>query len=161
MSLSDELVVMDRGKVRQIGSPTEVYEAPVDEFVAKFIGHINFFSGTVTALREDGLDLETDHAILRVERPPFAVALGDSLKAVVRPESIDIAYPDPANEPVHNMIEGTIEVAMYVGSFIRYTISCGDQLVYVDEVDPQYQGIYREGKRVRLTFKKRIHLLTM
>ncbi len=159
MSLSDELVVMDRGKVRQIGSPTEVYETPVDEFVAKFIGHINFFPGAVTELKEEGMLLETTHGSLLIEPPPFDVAIGDRLKAVVRPESIDIAYLDSGNEGIRNMIEGRIEVAMYVGSFIRYTISCKDQLVYVDEVDPQYQGIYREGERVRLTFKKRIHLL--
>jgi len=39
MSLSDELVVMDHGIVKQVGSPTQIYETPVDEFVARFIGH--------------------------------------------------------------------------------------------------------------------------
>ena len=43
MSISDLLVVMDQGVVKQIGPPVEVYEKPVDEFVANFVGHINFF----------------------------------------------------------------------------------------------------------------------
>ncbi len=159
MSISDLLVVMDQGVVKQVGSPTEVYEQPVDDFVANFVGHINFFPGEVTAFGREELILKIDQVDLKVQRPAFEVAPGDRLKAVVRPESIDIVDAQTSTGADQNVMEGQIEVAMYIGSVMRYTITAGDQTVYVDESDPQYQGIFQEGKAVKLILKKRIHLL--
>jgi iron(III) transport system ATP-binding protein len=159
MSISDLLVVMDQGVVKQVGSPTEVYEQPVDDFVANFVGHINFFPGEVTACSEEELSLKIDQGELRVRRPAFDTASGDRLKAVVRPESINIVDAQTSTSADRNVLKGRIEVAMYIGSIMRYTITTGDQTVYVDESDPQYQGIFQEGSAVKLVLKKRIHLL--
>lgn len=160
MSLSDELVVMDQGVVKQIGSPAEIYETPIDDFVARFIGHINFLPGTVTAIGDDKIILATDHGDLKVEPPPFAISPGDRLKAVVRPESIDIQAADERyGRKGENCFPGRVEVAMYIGAIIRYTVMCGRQTLYVDDADPQYGGIFREGKEVMLYFKDRIHML--
>ena len=159
MSISDLLVVMDQGVVKQVGSPTEVYEQPVDDFVANFVGHINFFPGEVTACTRTELILKIDQGELKVQHPAFEVAPGDRLKAVVRPESIDIVDAQAPTGAERNVLEGRIEVAMYIGAVMRYTITAGNQTVYVDESDPQYQGIFQEGKMVKLILKKRIHLL--
>lgn len=43
-----------------------------------------------------------------------------------------------------------IDITMYIGSIVRYTITAGDQIVYLDEVDPQYRGIFQEGEKVKL-----------
>jgi ABC-type Fe3+/spermidine/putrescine transport system ATPase subunit len=159
MSVSDLLVVMDRGVVKQVGSPTEVYEAPVDEFVANFIGHINFIPGEVVGLSGDDMDLRILHGNLKVEKPPFSVSVGDRVKLVVRPESIDLADAKDELAGIENVIEGHIEVAMYIGSIIRYTIIARDQTIYVDKSDPQYTGIFQEGRQVKLILKKQIHAL--
>ncbi len=162
MSLSDELVVMDQGVVKQIGTPTEIYEQPVDDFVARFIGHINFLPCEVVDVREGKLTLRTCHGELRVEPTPSPVSAGDRLKAVIRPESIDIAAADERREGAEaNVISGRVEVAMYIGAIIRYTVSCGDQMIYVDRPDPQYGGILKEGRDVKLYLKDRIHMLKM
>ena len=159
MSISDLLVVMDQGVVKQIGPPVEVYEKPVDEFVANFVGHINFFAGKVADIAGDEMRLETSQGCLNLKMPSFDVAVGDRLKAVVRPESIDIA--DANHKPVNgeNSLEGCIEVAMYIGSIMRYSIRINDQIVYLDESDPQYRGFFGEGHKVKLILKKTIHLL--
>jgi ABC-type Fe3+/spermidine/putrescine transport system ATPase subunit len=159
MSISDLLVVMDQGVVKQVGSPTEVYEQPVDDFVANFVGHINFFPGEVTACAGQELILKIDQGELKVQRPAFGLSPGDRVKAVVRPESIDIVDAQTPTGADQNVLEGRIEVAMYIGSVMRYTITIGNQTVYVDESDPQYQGIFQEGRTVKLILKKRIHLL--
>ena len=162
MSLSDQLVVMDQGVVKQIGSPTEVYETPVDEFVARFIGHINFLPGEVTAVREGRITFRTCHGEWSVAQPSFSVAPGERIEAVVRPESIGIRSADEPNaDEETNVIEGRVEFAMYIGAIIRYTVLCGDQTMYIDETDPQYTGILKEGTRVRLCFKDRIHMLRL
>ena len=158
MSISDLLVVMDQGVVKQVGSPTEVYEKPADGFVANFIGHINFFPGEVIAVSGDEMDLKITQGNLKVKKPSFPVTIGDRVKLVVRPESIDLL--DARNElaGTENVIEGTIEVVMYIGSIIRYTIRGGDQTIYVDKADPQHTGIFQEGSRVKLILKKEIHM---
>ena len=162
MSLSDQLVVMDQGVVKQIGSPTEIYETPVDEFVARFIGHINFLPGEVTDIRGGRITFKTCHGDWSVAQPPFPVSLGDRIKAVVRPESIGICASDERrSERESNIICGRVEFAMYIGAIIRYTVMCGEQMIYIDETDPQYTGILKEGTEVRLSFKDRIHMLKL
>ena len=158
MSISDLLVVMDQGIVKQVGSPTEIYEKPADEFVANFVGHINFFPGEVMALSGDEMDLQIPQGKLRVKNPHFTVIAGDRVKLVVRPESIDLVDAEKELPGIANVIGGQIEVVMYIGSIIRYTIRVGDQVVYVDRADPQYSGIFREGSRVKLILKKEIHM---
>jgi ABC-type Fe3+/spermidine/putrescine transport system ATPase subunit len=105
------------------------------------------------------LSLKIDQGELRVRRPAFDTSSGDRLKAVVRPESINIVDAQTSTSADRNVLKGRIEVAMYIGSIMRYTITTGDQTVYVDESDPQYQGIFQEGSAVKLVLKKRIHLL--
>ena len=158
MSISDLLVVMDQGVVKQVGSPTEIYEKPADEFVANFIGHINFCTGEVIGLSEDDMSLQIAQGRLKVTRPSFPVAIGDKVKLVVRPESINLVDAGKELVGIENVIEGRIEVAMYIGSIIRYTIRSAEQILYVDSSDPQYTGIFQEGSQVKLTLKKEIHL---
>ena len=159
MSISDILVVMNKGIVKQVGSPTEIYERPTDEFVANFVGHINFFSGTVVSLSGEKMIFRTEHGELTIKQPPLKVAPGDRLKAVVRPESIRIARPDHPADAANNIIEGRVVSNMYIGAITRYTISAEDQVIYVDEADPQYRGILQKGDHVQLVLKDAIHLL--
>ena len=159
MSISDLLVVMDHGIVKQIGPPTEVYENPIDEFVADFIGHVNFFPGEVFDLSGDLMTFEISQGKLQLEMPPFPVSVGDKLRAVVRPESIDIVASEKEVTGTENVMEGLVEGAMYIGSIMRFTITAGGQTIYVDEADPQYRGMFGEGQEVKLILRNRIHLL--
>ena len=158
MSISDLLVVMDQGGVKQVGSPSEIYEKPVDEFVANFVGHINFFAGEVKALSGEEMNLQISHGTLRIKRPPFPISTGDRVSLVVRPESISLVDGGEKQVRAENSLEGRVEVAMYIGSIIRYSIRVGDQTVYVDRCDPQYSGIFQEGSLVKLVLKRQIHM---
>ena len=159
MSISDVLVVMDDGIVKQIGPPTEIYERPVDIFVANFVGHINFFDGEVTDISEKKIIFRTEHGDLKIEPPQFDLSVGDRLKAVVRPESISIAGFESKIDNKVNILEGIVESFMYIGSIVRYTITVGGRTLYLDEADPQYLGIFKEGEKVKLILKDRIHML--
>ena len=159
MSISDILVVMDKGVVKQVGSPIEIYQRPVDEFVANFVGHINFLSGEVSEISGDRMTFSTEQGRLVLALPGFDVAQGDRLKAVIRPESIGIVRPDDTVKADENIIAARIESSMFIGSIMRYTVYAGGQIVYVDESDPQYGRIFQEGENVHLTLKKSIHML--
>ena len=159
MSISDILVVMDNGVVKQVGSPTDVYVRPVDRFVANFIGHINFIEGKVGDISGEKMIFRTEHGDFRIQPPHFEVSPGDKLEAVVRPESIAIARQDLPPDSDVNVIEGRIESGMYIGAIMRYTVAAGDQIIYVDESDPQYRGILNEGDKASLVLKHTIHML--
>lgn len=159
MSISDILVVMDKGVVKQVGSPIEIYQRPVDEFVANFVGHINFLSGEAVDISGGRMTFRTEHGSLAFELPEFDVSEGDRLKVVVRPESIGIVRPGDSMNSAENIIEGRIESSMYIGSIMRYTVSAGNQIVYVDESDPQYGRIFQDGEKIHLKLRKNIHML--
>jgi spermidine/putrescine ABC transporter ATP-binding subunit len=159
MSISDLLVVMDQGKVKQIGSPVEIYETPIDEFVANFIGHINFFSGKIIELLENEMTFEVSEKHLKIKTDNITFSIGEKLKAVVRPEAIEIVSYETELNSSKNVIEGQIDVSMYSGSVLRYTIIAGDQKIYVDHSDPEHKEIFQEGSKVKLILKNRIHML--
>jgi hypothetical protein len=77
------------------------------------------------------------------------------------PEVKHITALEVYEKPVdgENTLEGCIEVAMYIGSIMRHSIRIGDQIVYLDESDPQYRGFFAEGHKVKLIMEKSIHLL--
>ncbi len=122
-------------------------------------GHINFFDGEVTGIHGGRMTFHTDSGDLEIELPGFRLSAGDRLKAVVRPESIQIAGLDTPIDQGMNVLEGTIDSSMYVGSTMRYAVTVGKRRVYLDESDPQYRGIFKVGEKVRLVLKNRIHML--
>jgi ABC-type Fe3+/spermidine/putrescine transport system ATPase subunit len=119
MSMGDRLVVMNRGRIEQIGSPQQLYSAPRSLFVASFIGRGNFLPGRTdcTVFRtESGLDIAC------MQAPTGSATL------MVRPEAIALS-PAAAGEP--NVFEGTVQEAVYLGatSEILVRLHSGDTLL--------------------------------
>lgn len=89
MTLADMLVVMNNGRVEQVGTPAEVYHQPASRFVGSFIGSppMNFFDGTVLAGGKIGLDHSTALAITSDVPTP---AVGERVSVGFRPEEVEI-----------------------------------------------------------------------
>ncbi|KCV82808.1 spermidine/putrescine ABC transporter ATPase [Actibacterium atlanticum] len=87
LAMADRVAVLDAGRLRQLGTPAELYKAPVDRFVADFIGSINMFD--VTGV-EDG-------ALLSDVLPPVALppAQGEKQTLAVRPERVRVGPDAP------------------------------------------------------------------
>jgi spermidine/putrescine transport system ATP-binding protein len=123
MGLSDRIAVMNRGVVEQTGTPAEIYEAPVSSFVADFIGDTNFFQGTVHRV-------EGDYSQLAIEGfPPVRCfndrprRAGDPVYLSVRPEKLEIARDlTPSQVNSDNVVEGTVEDMVYLGSATKYWV---------------------------------------
>jgi sn-glycerol 3-phosphate transport system ATP-binding protein len=102
MTLADRLVVMNAGRIEQVGTPAEVYHNPATRFVAGFIGSpaMNFLPARVVA---PGLaELETGHR-LRFERSPGALTRGARVELGIRPEDVvmaDATDPDAIPFPL-------------------------------------------------------------
>ena len=143
MTLSDRIAVMDKGEVKQIGSPGEIYEFPNSRFVADFIGSITSFPATVIA-RTDNL--------LRLSVPAFGgdvvardvpgLAEGQETTVAIRPEKLHISRERPEGA---NAFQGKVKDLAYFGkdSLYRVVLTSG-ALVQAHAVNANRGG---EGSR--------------
>jgi putative spermidine/putrescine transport system ATP-binding protein len=118
MALSDRVAVLQGGRIRQLGSPRIIREAPADGFVAKFVGDTNAMLGTVEGASNSSVRLRLDDGILLIGRSPDPVQPGQRKLASVRPERIRLD-PPPTLE---NVFEGIVEDAMYLGDRVSVTV---------------------------------------
>ena len=122
MTIASRLAVMTEGTIRQIGSPTEIYETPNSKFVADFIGSANLFEGTVVADEIDYVKIETPSL-----SKPILVAhgitgnLGQVVQVALRPEKISLIC-DPVDKE-HNCAPGRIDKVQYYGNMTNYYIT--------------------------------------
>lgn len=126
LSISDLVVVMNRGVIEQIGTPEEIYHAPGTRFVASFIGTANQFNGVVAGGNEVACDG------FRLVTPSLAESTGSSRVVVlVRPENMTVhdGNPGPAGR---NVIEGIIETITFHGALTRLGIEVRGQRVSAD-----------------------------
>jgi putative spermidine/putrescine transport system ATP-binding protein/spermidine/putrescine transport system ATP-binding protein len=115
LAMSDLVVVMNKGRIEQMGAPAEVYERPRSEFVASFLGNANFLPATVQQVAANGIvvTLEGGDGLL-VGDAARSVSAGEPVRVVVRAEKIEIAAPD-----AEGLTAKVVDVD-YLGSMARY-----------------------------------------
>ncbi len=113
LTMSDRVVVLNDGQDEQVGAPSEVYDEPVNQFVADFVGTANFFTGKVSASGDGGASVDCGGVELDVERTRFDV--GTDVTVIVRPEDVSLGGGP-------NRIEGTLEIARLLGSATEYRV---------------------------------------
>lgn len=141
LALSDRIAVMNEGKILQVGSPSEIYDAPQNSFVADFIGTSNFIEGTIARLDNDTAEVVTG------SEPSFTfvclcdgdVSIDTPVTLAVRPERIDIATEQNADLP--NTLCGVIQDESYLGMNVQYTVQTDYSTPII--VNQQWRG--KEG----------------
>lgn len=132
MSISDHIAVLKSGKIKQIGTPTELYEAPKSSFVAAFIGDTNFFEGTVTNLDGDYCDLQIEDFPLLHLYNDKNVKEGALVHISIRPEKFSVYATKPEKtNPKTNLLFGKVEEVIYLGAHTRYWIRVQDWRISV------------------------------
>jgi len=116
LTMSDRIVVMNKGIIEQTGTPEELYEHPKTKFVADFLGETNILEGEVFKLKKDEvlLKLYEEEDIIRI--PNLSYKLGDKFIVSVRPERIRIKK-DPQEGDV--WLECKFKERIYIGSNIK------------------------------------------
>jgi putrescine transport system ATP-binding protein len=123
MIVADRIGVMDRGWLRQIARPADIYEQPNSRWVADFVGDVNLFEGVVG---EDGLSVEgTPAGTLRVAAKIDAKP-GATVWLAVRPEKMRVAIEPPQQAPPENCAAGTIVDIGYLGELTIYKLRLAD-----------------------------------
>jgi ABC-type Fe3+/spermidine/putrescine transport system ATPase subunit len=157
MSISDRLMVMDRGRILQSGSPNEIYERPATAFIARSVGAVNFLEGVFSNGSPGGATVATSLGTLAIRSVIDGIRSGERVCLVVRPETIRLSSPD--NGAGSNRVLGRVESAMYTGALIRYSVGVGATRLMVDLFDPRHTATFREGDRVMLILPEDPHLL--
>ncbi|WP_284948225.1 ABC transporter ATP-binding protein [Acidisoma cladoniae] len=118
LAMATRIAVMDAGRIVQVGSPRDIYEAPRSRFVADFIGSVNMLEGTV-------ISAATDHAVMAcpmlgidVTFATTRAAIGEAVALGLRPERIILA----ANASVPNRLHGVLQALAYHGGASVYRV---------------------------------------
>jgi putative spermidine/putrescine transport system ATP-binding protein len=145
LTMSDRIAVMSRGRIEQIGSPSELYNRPVNRFVASFLGESNLFEGTVVGV-------EAGHAIVRTDRGLIVRVRSTGLREEsrvtlsVRPEKIVVCNPDPPNA-----FPGLIKELIYLGDAIKLRLELpGGDTVLAKEQNRRSAPLPGDGEVVRV-----------
>ncbi len=118
LAMSDRIAIMRNGVIEQVGNPSKIYHAPVNRFVASFIGRMNIYDTQSAASNNEGLRAMTSVGeILASSRgsstmPPSAVA--------IRPEHVVLSRS--AEGPLENQFSGTVDAAVFCGEITEYQI---------------------------------------
>ena len=119
MIVADRIAVMDRGRVAQVATPSEIYERPSSRWVADFIGEVSLIEGRFSAPGA----MQTMIGQLRVA--DAGVALGETVWLALRPEKIRIGSERPAGDV--NAVAGTLHEAGYRGDMSIYKVRLADR----------------------------------
>ncbi len=126
MAVSDRIVVMNQGRVVQVGSAEDLYLRPRTGFVARFIGRINTLDAQVLGLDGDGAEVEVLGRRLRVPQPNEGLAVGQPAQLMVRPEALRVvAAGDPQSWPA------TVTASTFLGEKVELHLQCAGQALLV------------------------------
>jgi putrescine transport system ATP-binding protein len=125
MTMADRIAIMDKGKVVQVATPAEVYEAPASRFIADFVGTVNMFEGKVTAREGSSTTIDAGNGLsIKTDNGGDAVA-GNTVWYAVRPEKIRVSSKKPDDQSL-NAAEGEVWDVAYLGDMTVYHVKLDD-----------------------------------
>ena len=153
LSLSDRVVVMNKGVMEQVGAPFEIYNFPQTEFVAQFVGTLNAVSAEVNdpaskTLTYDNLNLQTAADLKGRQH-------GDRVMIAIRPERLSFAKEGPKD----NVIDCTIDDITFLGSIVRIQVRFGTSKFYMDTFNNPYLELPRVGDKAQITCSRQAVLV--
>jgi iron(III) transport system ATP-binding protein len=147
LSMADRIAVMRDGRIAQCGPPEEVYDKPVNHFVADFLGSANFLPGVVESSAGHGTILSTALGNLRAAMNGHKA--NDRVTCMIRPERIRLLDD---NEQAANVIDGTHTETIFRGGGVRHNIRLSNgQSLHIDETRKSAHRVTRPN--VRLGFE--------
>jgi len=128
LAMADRIVVMDRGRIQQVGAPLDIYRQPANPFIADFVGTMNFLPG-----------VKASHECVRIGalefadiRMPDGLPSGAPMTVCIRPEDIVVGEGDAGSS---NHFEARIDSIEFLGSFYRahlYSAALGEKALVTD-----------------------------
>jgi putative spermidine/putrescine transport system ATP-binding protein len=146
LSISDRIVVMNEGRVEQIGTSSEIYNYPRTRFVASFVGTLNILSGYVVDPASGKMAVDGQALVTSQQLAP-----GDAGKTrllALRPEAI--VLEDPA--PGRNTLAATVEDVSFLGAVVRIRTRVKESVISLDVFNDPNRRLPERGQPVALGF---------
>jgi ABC-type Fe3+/spermidine/putrescine transport system ATPase subunit len=153
-AISDRIVVMNAGRIEQIGTQTDIYLNPQTPFVAEFIGANNSLIGTVSGFER--MD-ETAQVVVSVDgialhcKGGGTFKMGDRVLAYIRPENI-IVLSDSESAGYDNIVEGVIDRVIFEGATAQLRVDVAGREFRADVSGNQRLTLIQRHGKVRLGF---------
>jgi ABC-type Fe3+/spermidine/putrescine transport system ATPase subunit len=134
LSIADRVVVMEKGRFRQIGKPIDIYKCPTSSFVADFVGTSNFFKGHRTGDR-----VRTGTREFRICQPGSLP--GEEVFLAIRPEKVEVFKSEdrPTDLEPSNVIPGKIDVITFLGAAVRLVVRIKGEEVISDVIGKEFE----------------------
>jgi iron(III) transport system ATP-binding protein len=158
LTLSDRIAVVDRGRILQVGPPTEIYLRPQSEFVARFVGSTNILygkaaDGALSLSTQEGRALRID---VGLERPlaciaPAGIGSNGDAAVSVRPEAIEMTANTHVGSPGDdiNELRGEVAASTFMGVNLRFDVQVAERMLSVVTPPRRTFGV---GDKVVLRF---------
>ena len=146
MCFTDQIIIMSKGKVEQIGTPREIYYHPNSRFVADFIGEANFLKAKVLKVQgERGEEAQIQVAGQQLLVHNFGkIKEGEEASLVIRPEAAVLSD--------HGHLEGEVTLSTFMGAYQYYQLQVGDMEIQITDYNPVNRRIYEVGEKAFLDF---------
>jgi len=126
MTMASRIGVMDAGRLEQVATPRELYEAPASRWIAEFIGDINVFDGQIEAREHHRLTVLTRDAGVWAVAEPRNPLTKTTVSVAIRPEKVKLSRRSPASDAAHvhslNRLEGVVTDVSYLGGLTTYKV---------------------------------------
>ena len=128
LTMSDRVIVMDKGKIQQVGTPQDIYNEPQNAFVADFIGESNIVDGIMVK------DFLVDISGYKFECLDKGFEPSEAVDVVVRPEDVDIVDPDKG------MLKGVVTSVDFLGVHYEIIVDIGGFKWMIQTTDERFVG---------------------
>jgi putative spermidine/putrescine transport system ATP-binding protein len=150
LSMSDRIVVMNEGRVEQIGAPFEIYNNPKTRFVASFVGTLNILKGKVVdpaagKIAIDGQELFAARSIAHQQA-------GAACAVALRPEAATLQEAANRESGPRNRMVGTIEEVSFLGSVVRIRVRFQENAISLDTFNNPNATPPARGSQVTVSF---------
>jgi len=159
LSMSDRICIMREGQIIQSGSPRELYDEPINRYVADFVGKTNFFSGEVVDVSDPDITVKSSSGQVFVgAQPKGASPLVSGSKAciAVRPEMISISTTAETINGNAIAIQGRVMNRIFLGEHSEYLIATeefGDVLVLSPKSIESMNRSYAPGDNISISWR--------
>lgn len=150
MALSDKIVIMKDGEIAQVGSPFEIYQRPNSEFVAKFIGRANILDAKILEKLGDRTKINVLGVEYNINRETKH-NVGDTVKVVVRPESVNFA---------DDSIKLKVTKSVFMGENHEYEVKSPNGIIELTLTNPHGKEIKKIGEILSFGFdEEAVHII--
>lgn len=148
-TIADRIALMKDGVIQQVGSPVDLYDHPVNRFVADFLGTANFFNGRLERSAEEWLFTSDNDLLIPVKNIANNFQPGNYC-LVFRPQNVRVSVNSEEKKDDAVCFQGTVQSKEFLGSTIRYRVAIKGTAIFADIPHHQGSRLLERGQAVNL-----------